>query len=130
MSSASSSTPPPSSTPKAKPVGKWSRDAQMALLEAANEFGIWEYKNGSEKAKFRRVAEELTERYGLVRSVDAIRRAYRALLAQAVDVSLQDSRKTGEAKPEDTVMELAFKLHEKTKESRIAFEVSFFYLVH
>ena len=50
MSSASSSTPLPSSMLKAKPVGKWSRDAQMALLEAANEFGIWEYKNGSEKA--------------------------------------------------------------------------------
>ena len=102
----------------------------MALLEAANEFGIWEYKNGSEKAKFRHVAEELTERYGLVHSVDAIRRAYRALLAQAVDVSLQDARKTGEAKPEDSVLALAFRLHEKTKESCVSFEVSFFYLVH
>ena len=99
---------------KAKPIGKWSHDAQMALLEAANEFGIWEYKNGSEKAKFRCVAEDLMERYGLVRSVDAIRRAYRALLAQAVDVSLQDARKTGEAKPDDMVLMLAFKLHEQT----------------
>ena len=102
----------------------------MALLEAANEFGIWEYKNGSEKAKFRCIAEELTECYGLVRSVNAIRRAYRALLAQAVDVSLQDARKTGKVKPEDTVLALAFKLHEKMKESHISFEVSFFYLVH
>ena len=127
MSSASSSTPPPLSTPKAKPVGKWSRDAQMALLEAANEFGIWEYKNGSEKAKFRRVAKELMERYGLVRSVDAIRRTYRALLAQAVDVSLQDSRKTGEAKPDDTVLMLAFKLHKQTKESCISYEVIFLF---
>ena len=126
MSSASSSTPPPSSTLKAKPVGKWSCDAQMALLEAANEFGIWEYKNGSEKAKFRRVTEELTERYGLVHSIDVIRRAYRALLAQAVDVSLQDSRKTGEAKPDDAVLMLAFKLHEQTKELRISYEVIFF----
>ena len=126
MSSVSSSTPPPSSTPKAKPVGKWSRDAQMALLEAANEFGIWEYKNGSEKAKFRHVAEELTECYGLVCSVDVIRRAYRALLAQAIDVSLQDSRKTGEVKPDDVVLTLAFKLHEQTKESCISYEVSFF----
>ena len=98
----------------------------MALLEAANEFGIWEYKNGSEKAKFRHVAEELTERYGLVHSVDAIRHAYRALLAQAVEVSLQDSRKTGEAKPDDVVLMLAFKLHEQTKESHISYEVIFF----
>ena len=130
MSSVSSSTPPPSSTPKAKPIGKWSCDAQMTLLEAANEFGIWEYKNGSEKAKFRRVAKDLMERYGLVHSVDAIRHAYRALLAQALDVSLQDTRKMGEAKPEDSVLALAFQLHEKTKESRVSFEVSFFYLVH
>ena len=67
MSSTSSS-----STPKAKPVGKWSCDAQMALLEAANEFGIWEYKNGSEKAKFHCVTEELTEHYGLVHSINVI----------------------------------------------------------
>ena len=98
----------------------------MALLEAANEFGIWEYKNRSEKAKFRHVAEELTECYGLVHSIDVIRRAYRARLAQAVDVSLQDARKTGEAKPDNVVLMLAFKLHEKTKESCVSFEVSFF----
>ena len=98
----------------------------MALLEAANEFGIWEYKNGSEKAKFRRVAEELMERYGLVHSVNVIRHAYRALLAQAVNVSLQDSRKTGEAKPDDAVLTLAFKLHEQTKELCISYVVIFF----
>ena len=98
----------------------------MALLEAANEFGIWEYKNGSEKAKFHRVAEELMERYGLVCSVNAIRHAYRALLAQAVEVSLSDARKMGEAKPDDAVLTLAFKLHEKTKESHVSFEVIFF----
>ena len=102
----------------------------MALLEAANEFGIWEYKSGSEKAKFRRVAEELMECYGLVRSVDAIRRAYRALLAQAIDVSLSDTRKMGKAKPDNTVLTLAFKLHEQMKESHVSYEVSFFYLVH
>ena len=113
ISSASSSTPPLSTTLKAKPIGKWSCDAQMALLEAANEFGIWEYKSGSEKAKFCHVTEELTERYGLVCSVDVIRHAYRALLAQAVDVSLQDARKTGKVKPEDTVLALAFKYMKK-----------------
>ena len=81
MSSASSSTPPPSTMLKAKPIGKWSRNAQMALLEATNKFGIWEYKNGSEKAKFYHVTEELTECYRLVHSIDMIRHTYRALLA-------------------------------------------------
>ena len=80
----------------------------MALLEAANKFGIWEYKNGSEKAKFHRVAKELMERYGLVHSVNTIQCAYRALLAQAVEVSLSDARKTGEAKPDNVVLSLAF----------------------
>ena len=130
MSSASSSTPLPSSTLKAKPIGKWSRDAQMALLEAPNKFGIWEYKSGLEKAKFCCIAEELMERYGLVHSIDAIQHAYRALLAQAINVSLQDSRKMGEAKPDDVVLSLAFKLHKQTKESCISYKVSFFYLVH
>ena len=98
----------------------------MALWEAANEFGIWEYKNRSEKAKFCCVAEELMERYRLVCSIDVIQHAYRALLAQAVEVSLQDSRKMGEAKPDDAVLLLAFKLHEQTKELRISYEVIFF----
>ena len=80
----------------------------MALLEAANEFGIWEYKSGLEKAKFCHIAKELTECYGLIHSVDVIRHAYRALLAQAIDVSLSDTRKTGKAKPDDTVLSLAF----------------------
>ena len=121
MSSTSSST-----TPKAKPIGKWSCDAQMALLEATNEFVIWEYKSGLEKAKFCCITEELTERYGLVHSIDVIRHAYRALLAQAINVSLQDSRKTGEVKPDDAVLLLAFKLHKQTKESCISYEVIFF----
>ena len=98
----------------------------MALLEAANKFDIWEYKNSSEKAKFHYVTKELTECYRLIHSVDVIRHAYRALLAQAVDVSLQDSRKTGKAKPDDAVLMLAFKLHEQTKESHVSYEVSFF----
>ena len=102
----------------------------MALLEAANKFGIWEYKNRSEKAKFCHIAEELTECYRLVHSVDTIRCTYRALLAQAVDVSLQDSRKTGEVKPDNVVLSLAFKLHKQTKESCVSYEVGFFYLVH
>ena len=72
ISSASSSTPPLSTTLKAKPIGKWSHNAQMALLEAANEFGIWEYKNGSKKAKFHHITKELMERYGLVHSINAI----------------------------------------------------------
>ena len=64
--------PPPSTTSKAKPIGKWSRDAQMALLEAVNEFGIWEYNNGSEKAKFHHITKELTECYRLVHSIDVV----------------------------------------------------------
>ena len=70
------------------------------------------------------------ECYRLVCSIDAIRCTYRALLAQAVNVSLQDARKMGKVKPDDMVLTLAFKLHEKMKESHISFEVSFFYLVH
>ena len=130
ISSASSSTPPLSTTLKAKPIGKWSHNAQMALLEAVNEFGIWEYKSRLEKAKFRHVAEELMERYGLVHSVNAIQHTYMALLAQAVDVSLQDARKMGKVKPDNMVLMLAFKLHEQMKESHVSYEVSFFYLVH
>ena len=98
----------------------------MALLEATNEFGIWEYKNRSEKAKFRHIAEELAECYRLVHSVDAIRCTYRALLAQAINVSLSDARKMGKVKPDDVVLSLAFKLHEQMKESHISYEVSFF----
>ena len=99
----------------------------MALLEAANKFGIWEYKNGLEKAKFHCIAEELMERYGLVHSVDAIRCTYRALLAQAIDVSLQDSRKMGKVKPDNMVLSLVFTLHKQTKESCTSFEVIFLF---
>ena len=98
----------------------------MALLEAANKFGIWEYKNGLEKAKFCHVTEELMECYRLVHSIDAIRCTYRALLAQAVDVSLQDSRKMGKVKPNNAVLSLVFRLHKQTKELCISFEVIFF----
>ena len=112
--------------PNAKPIGKWSHNAHMALLEAANKFGIWEFKKGSEKAKFCSVTEELMEHYGLVHSIDVIRHAYRALLAQAINVSLQDARKMGEVKPDDAVLMLAFKLHEQMKELHISYEVIFF----
>ena len=99
----------------------------MALLEASNEIGIWEYKNRSEKAKFHHVTEELMECYGLVNSIDMIWHTYRALLAQAVEVSMQDSRKTGEVKPDDVVLSLVFKLYEKTNESRVSYEVTFLF---
>ena len=130
MSLAHASSSPPSSTSKAKPVGGWTREATMALLESAEYHGLWQYKKDPKTAKLRNVAIDLNECYGVQRSVYTIDRAYKALLDQALEVSSQDKMKTGEAKPRDEVFTLALKLADMQKQDKVAYEVSFFILVY
>ena len=69
----------------------------------------------------------ISTHYALVHSINTIQYAYRALLAQAIDVSLQHARKTGEVKPNNAVLMLMFKLHKKMNELHISYEVIFLF---
>ena len=130
MSPAHTSSTPPSSTSKAKPIGGWTREATMALLESAEYHGLWQYKKGPKTAKLCNVAINLNEHYGVQHSIYTIDRAYKALLDQALEVSSQDKMKTSEVKPRDEVFTLALKLVDMQKQDKEAFEVSFFILVY
>ena len=109
MSPAHSSSSLPSSTSKAKPIGGWTHEATMALLESAEYHGLWQYKKGPKTVKLCNITIDLNEHYGVQCSVYTIDHAYKALLDQALEVSSQDKMKTSEVKPRDEVFTLALK---------------------
>ena len=127
MSPAHTSSTPPSSTSKAKPISGRTHEATMALLESAEYHGLWQYKKGPKTAKLHNIVIDLNKRYGVQRSVYTIDRAYKALIDQALEVLSQDKMKTGEAKPRDEVFTLVLKLADMQKQDKVAYEVSFFY---
>ena len=130
MSPAHVSSSLPSSMSKAKPIGGWTHEATMALLESAEYHGLWQQKKGPKTAKLRNVAIDLNERYGVQHSVYTIDHAYKALLEQALEVLTQDKMKMGEVKPSDKVFTLALKLMDMQCNDNEAYDVSFFILVY
>ena len=130
MSLMHASSSPPSSTSKAKPIGGWTCEATMALLESAEYHGLWQYKKGPKTVKLCNITINLNKHYGEQCSVYTIDRMYKALLDQALEVSSQDKMKMGKAKPRDEVFILALKLADMQHKDKEAYEVSFLFLVY
>ena len=120
----------PSSASKAKPVGGWTCEATMALLESAEYHGLWQYKKGPKMAKLCNVTINLNEHYGVQYSAYTINHAYKALIEQALEVLTQEKMKMGEVKPRDKVFTLTLKLMDMQCNDNEAYDVSFFILVY
>ena len=118
----------PFTSPKAKPVGEWTREAIMAMLESAENYGLWEYKHGTQGKKFRAVAADLRERHGIIRSVDTIRRVYRDLIEHAKALMMQDAEKIRDIMLNDEVMSVAIKHVKMYENDKLVHEVCPFLL--
>ena len=111
---------------KAKPAGMWKFDSELALLEMAEELGLWIHQHGKMEAHYVAIADELRGRYGLVRSVISLRRKYNAMLDAARKQAAVDAKVTGETQQLDAVQLLAAKLAVLEDDSKALSEVSLF----
>ena len=111
---------------KAKPAGTWKFDSELALLEMAEELGLWIHQHGKMEAHYVAIADELRGRYGLVRSVISLRCKYNVMLDVARKQAAADAKATGETQQLDAVQLLAAKLAALEDDSKALSEVSLF----
>ena len=127
MSPTHASSSPPSSASKAKPIGGWTREATMALLESAEYHGLWQYEKGPKTVKLHIIAIDLNKHYGVQCSIYTINCAYKTLLDQVLEVLSQDKMKTGKVKPRDKAFTLVLKLVDMQQKDKKVYEVSFLF---
>ena len=111
---------------KAKPAGTWKFDSELALLEMAEELGLWIHQHGKMEAHYVVIVDELRGCYGLVHSVISLRRKYNAMLDAARKQAAVDAKATGETRQLDAVQLLAVKLAALEDDSKALSEVSLF----
>ena len=122
---------PSSASSKSKPVGSWTRKSILGLLESAEDHGMWRQGYGAQKEILKKMALDLEECFGIIRSLPTIRRVYEDLLKQAQKEACEDAKKTGEVAPADMIMMQAMKLVEMVADDKRLNEVSLlFYLVY
>ena len=112
---------------KAKPAGMWKFDSEYALLEMAEELGLYIHQHGKMEAHYVAIADALWEQFGLVRSVISLRRKYNAMLDAARKQAAADAKATGATRQLDAVQLLAAKLAALEDDSKALSEVSLFF---
>ena len=111
---------------KAKPAGTWKFDSELALLEMAEELGLYIHQHGKMEAHYVAIADALREQFGLIRSVISLRRKYNAMLDAARKQAAADAKATGATRQLDAVQLLAAKLAALEDDSKALSEVSLF----
>ena len=120
---------------KAKPAGIWDFDAKYALLQMAEELGLWIHQHGKMEAHYIAIMDVLHRQFGLVCSVILLCCKYNTMLDMARRQAVVDVKATGETWQLDAMQLLATKLAALEDNSKALSEVSlflglFFFILH
>ena len=111
---------------KAKLAEIWDFDAKYALLQMAEELGLWIYQHGKMEVHYIAIMDELCRRFGLVCSVISLCCKYNAMLDAARRQAAADSKKMGETWQLDAMQLLVVKLVALEDDSKALSQVSLF----
>ena len=109
---------------KVELAGIWDFNLEYALLQMAEELGLWIHQHGKMEVHYIAIADALHRHFGLIHSVILLCCKYNVMLDAARRQAAEDVKKTGETWQLDAMQLLVVKLAALEDDLKVLSEVS------